>query len=372
MQMGESLGEGPYTIEVTEDGEGGDLSAEQVGYSNTGSGLEATNVQGAIDELAGRGSSGAITFNGRSAAVVPQEGDYTANMVGALPSSTKLADLPTDESHRTVSDTEKSAWNSKGDPARAPQLLCCPAGGRKVGTEVQPDGFLLHCGGRHSGSDCRRSAEWYRFGRGRRGAERLDGAISAERRAGSWDTDLLCGRGPDRQHPGQCGGGMMVFLHRGGPTGEVGISAGDLEIGQVVHLNESGVPIDYLVVHQGIPSNLYDASCEGTWLLRKDIREMGPFNSGGGNALPGSSILSTMSGYMKDYDLPVQAAIKTVKVPYCVGNGSATVNSGENGLQCRVFPISGYEIGLNNSLSSYIPIDGAKLSYFIDGDGADA
>ena len=99
---------------------------------------------------------------------------------------------------------------------------------------------------------------------------------------------------------------------------------------------------------------------------------MGPFNSGGGNALPGSSILSTMSGYMKDYDLPVQAAIKTVKVPYCVWNGSATVNSGENGLQCRVFPISGYEIGLNNSLSSYLPIDGAKLSYFIDSDGADA
>lgn len=54
MQMGESLGDGPYTIEVTEDGEGGELSAEQVGYSNTGSGLEATNVQEAIDELAGR------------------------------------------------------------------------------------------------------------------------------------------------------------------------------------------------------------------------------------------------------------------------------------------------------------------------------
>lgn len=54
MQMGESLGDGPYTIEVTEDGEGGGLSAEQVGYSNTGSGLEATNVQEAIDELAGR------------------------------------------------------------------------------------------------------------------------------------------------------------------------------------------------------------------------------------------------------------------------------------------------------------------------------
>lgn len=166
----------------------------------------------------------------------------------------------------------------------------------------------------------------------------------------------------------------MVYVSRFFVPASSGISAGDLGVGKVVRLNEKGTPVDYLVVNQGIPedSPLYDASCEGTWLLRKDIREMGPFNSGGGNALPGSSILSTMSGYMKDYDLPVQAAIKTVKVPYCVWNGSATVNSGENGLQCRVFPISGYEIGLNNSLSQYIPIDGAKLSYFIDGDGADA
>lgn len=135
MQMGESLGDGPYTIEVTEDGEGGGLPAEQVGYSNTGSGLEATNVQGAIDELAGRGSSGVITFNGRSGAVVPQEGDYTANMVGALPSSTKLADLPTDESHRTVAIQKKALGTAKEIRPRAPQLLCCPAGGRKVGTE---------------------------------------------------------------------------------------------------------------------------------------------------------------------------------------------------------------------------------------------
>ena len=64
MQMGESLGNGPYTIEVTEDGEGGDLSAEQVGYSNTGSGLEATNVQEAIDELAGNGGGEYLPLTG--------------------------------------------------------------------------------------------------------------------------------------------------------------------------------------------------------------------------------------------------------------------------------------------------------------------
>lgn len=72
MQMGESLGDGPYTIEVTEDGDGGDLSAEQVGYSNTGSGLEATNVQEAIDELAGKGGGEYLPLTGGT-----MQGDIT-------------------------------------------------------------------------------------------------------------------------------------------------------------------------------------------------------------------------------------------------------------------------------------------------------
>ena len=40
---------------------------------------------------------------------------YTANDTGALPNTTTLADLPDDSTHRTVSDAEKTTWNGKQD-----------------------------------------------------------------------------------------------------------------------------------------------------------------------------------------------------------------------------------------------------------------
>ena len=45
---------------------------------------------------------------------------------------------------------------------------------------------------------------------------------------------------------------------------------GQVAVGSIVKLNENGSPTNYIVVNQGIPGNspLYDASCNGTWLLR--------------------------------------------------------------------------------------------------------
>ena len=167
---------------------------------------------------------------------------------------------------------------------------------------------------------------------------------------------------------------MAVFVTRLIQPIVTGTNAGDIDVGTEVILNENGQPVNYLIVNQGIPENsaLYDASCEGTWLLRKDIRELGAWNASGVNTLPGSTIMTTMAGYLDDFDANVQESIKTVKMPYCVGNGSATVNSGANGLSCKIFLLSGREVGLTNNENSYLPNDGAKLDYFISGNTSSA
>lgn len=157
----------------------------------------------------------------------------------------------------------------------------------------------------------------------------------------------------------------MIFLHRASAV-STEIRAGDLEVGQEVLLHENGVPANYLVVHQGLPSGLYDASCEGTWLLRKDIAENRVWDSGNSNVLEASDIQAYLNGdWLANYDAGVQSAIKQIKLPYRKNGGSGgTDQSGGNGLSCKVFLLSGYEVGWTTSNSQYFPVDGAVLSYF--------
>lgn len=158
----------------------------------------------------------------------------------------------------------------------------------------------------------------------------------------------------------------MIFLHRASAL-STGIKAGDLEVEQEVLLNENGVPANYLVVHQGLPSDLYDASCEGTWLLRQDIAENRVWDSGNSNVLETSDIQAYLNGdWLAKYDAGVQSAIKQIKLPYRKNGGSGgTDQSGANGLSCKIFLLSGREVGLTNNESYYFPNDGSKLDYFI-------
>lgn len=159
----------------------------------------------------------------------------------------------------------------------------------------------------------------------------------------------------------------MIYISKLFSPISTGTSAGDIDVGATVKINEYGSPVNYLVVHQGLPGDLYDASCEGTWLLRKDIREKQAWNSSGVSTLAGSTIMSVMAEYMDAYDPGVRTAIKTVKIPYCVGGGSTAINSGLSGLECQLFPLSGYEVGFTTNTNRNFPVDGAKLDYFTDG-----
>lgn len=153
-----------------------------------------------------------------------------------------------------------------------------------------------------------------------------------------------------------------------------GTPVGDLPVGSTVYLRESGTDVAYLVVHQGLPSAMYDSSCNGTWLLRQDIFETRKWNNSNDNDWANSTLKSYLDDtFLARYDANIQSVVKQVKVPYQPGIGtSTTVNSGSNGLSCKVFPLSGYEIGWTNSENPYFPPDGAKLSYFDAGTGTTA
>lgn len=167
----------------------------------------------------------------------------------------------------------------------------------------------------------------------------------------------------------------MVFLHRASASWIVsGIAAGDLQVGQEVLLNENGSPVNYIVVHQGKPSSSYDSSCDGTWLLRQDIAENRVWDDGNVNKLESSDIHSYLNNtWINRYDTDIRNAIKQVKIPYRQNGGSGgTDRSGANGLSCKIFLLSGKEVGWDSSDNQYFPNDGAKLSYFLDGTGSSA
>ena len=152
------------------------------------------------------------------------------------------------------------------------------------------------------------------------------------------------------------------------------VKLGTKAAGSVVKLKVNGTLRNFIVVNQGKPSSIYDASCDGTWLLMEDIYETRAWHSSNVNILESSTIHSYLnSTFLNLFESNIQEAIKQVKIPYRKGGGSTgTDQSGANGLSCKIFLLSGYEVGFTTSDNSYFPVDGAKLSYFESSTGSSA
>ena len=144
-------------------------------------------------------------------------------------------------------------------------------------------------------------------------------------------------------------------------------------VGSTVKLKVNGTAREFLVVHQGKPSSLYDESCNGTWLLMKDCYESRQWHSSNSNSYKASTIHSYLNGtFLNLFDADIREVIKQVKIPYVNGTANSAVASGSNGLSCKIFLLSGREVGFSTSDNQYFPNDGAKLSYFESGTGSSA
>jgi hypothetical protein len=137
-----------------------------------------------------------------------------------------------------------------------------------------------------------------------------------------------------------------------------------LSVGDSIWLNVDGVLTEFLVIHQGNPdSAMYDGSCDGTWLLMKDVYIQKAWDSDS-NDYTNSDIHTYLYGtFLSLLDSDIQSAIKQVKIPYRKGASGASVNSGSSGLSTKIFLLSCYEVGWTTS-NPYFPVDGACLSYF--------
>lgn len=156
------------------------------------------------------------------------------------------------------------------------------------------------------------------------------------------------------------GGTARLWYQRGTPLG-------NLAVGSTVKIAVNGTDYDWLVVHQGIPdASIYDASCNGTWLLMLDIYEMRKWHTTNINDYASSTIHSYLNGtFLNLFEPNIKNAIKQAKIPYRKGSGSSTtVTSGSNGLSAKIFLLSATETSFDFQWI-YMPNgEGTELSYF--------
>jgi len=141
-------------------------------------------------------------------------------------------------------------------------------------------------------------------------------------------------------------------------------------VGDIVRISEGGIDAEFIIVHKGSPSALYQGLENGVVLLRRNVLPNRQWHSTNSNDYQNSSIHAWLNGdYSNLITQNIRNRIKQVRIPFRPGSGtSQIINSGANGLQCRLFLLSLYEVGGDTSnMQGGISPDGTKLDWFVAG-----
>ncbi len=109
-------------------------------------------------------------------------------------------------------------------------------------------------------------------------------------------------------------GDHAVGLNENKEVTMANVKLGTKAVGSIVKIKVNGASKDFIVVQQGNPNtSTYDSSCNGTWLLMKDIYTTSTF--GNNNSYKDSSIHTYLNGtFYNLIDSNIRAAIKQVKI----------------------------------------------------------
>lgn len=139
---------------------------------------------------------------------------------------------------------------------------------------------------------------------------------------------------------------------------------GTKAVGSTIKLNVNGAAKEFIVVHQGKPGSQYDDSCNGTWLLMKDLYIKMAFDKGNSSKYMNSDVhIYLNSTFLGLLETDIQNAIKQVTIPCTISTGTQ-VNA--SSLSTKIFLLSGYEAGWTSSGNKNCPEEGAKLDYFTE------
>lgn len=141
---------------------------------------------------------------------------------------------------------------------------------------------------------------------------------------------------------------------------------GWLGVGSTVKMDVNGNKRIWRIAYKGNPNpDIYDSSCDGVWLVLNTIYST---RANGNDCQYAGGTIDTYlnSTFLERIDKTGNAAkyIKDIKIPYAkkLGDGSWKVQTKENGLPCKVFLPSVFEIGGSENASVYK--DGSVLGYY--------